>query len=99
MEHFLCLVAGRPVGFFSWHALGEFLDEGFIFLLIAGQIGWYLIDRRSINLLKGVSAVMNCVRMFNQSALGASGIAAKGMETRSAPVTSSRAELKWLDPH
>jgi hypothetical protein len=26
--------------FSSWHALGEFLDEGFIFLLTAGQIGW-----------------------------------------------------------
>jgi len=67
----------------SWHALGEFLDEGFIFLLTAGQIGWYFIDHRSINFLKGVSAAMNYLRMFNQSALGAPEIVAKGTEMRS----------------
>jgi hypothetical protein len=33
-------MAERPVELLSWHALGEFLDEGFIFLLTAGQIGW-----------------------------------------------------------
>jgi len=78
---------------YSWHALGEFLDEGFIFLLTSGSNLRIFIDYRPTNSIERVSAAMNYLRMFNQSALGAPEIVAKGTEMPSAFGDSLGAEL------
>jgi len=89
-----------PVGLSGWHAIGEFLDEDFIFLLTSGSNLRIFIDHRSINFFEGVPDSSALVSSAQPVPSEEPGVVAKGTETRSPALGNIiGAELKWLDPH